>query len=310
MTEPTNIKINKEQHMNIKHLVISGGGPSGFIAYGAAKHLAKAGFWSVKNLKSIYGCSIGAFLAVLFSLDYDWDWLDDYIMKRPWDKVFAPALSAHEAWTQKGVISEKIVMDVLAPLLTAKELTSDVTLAELFAYNHIEIHIFTSNINSPIIEKVDLSYKTHPHLTVVKALCMSMAYPLAFRPMYHEGNCYIDGGLLNNYPLKDCLEHQEGCVAEEILAFRNVYVNTDVDGKNELCTDETPLIDFIAHIIRKMYLTISTEERQPKVPYTVRCIIENMEGFQNWFIAYQNRGQVIEKGCTQGKLFLEYINNV
>ena len=77
--------------MPIKHLVLSGGGPTGFLTYGAASHLAKQGFWTLENLESIYGCSIGAYFAVVFSLGYAWDWLDDYFIKRPWEKVIAAA---------------------------------------------------------------------------------------------------------------------------------------------------------------------------------------------------------------------------
>ena len=38
----------------IKHIVLSGGGPSGLLTYGAIRHLAKEGFWQLKNIKSIY----------------------------------------------------------------------------------------------------------------------------------------------------------------------------------------------------------------------------------------------------------------
>ena len=37
------------QKPEIKHLVMSGGGPAGLITYGAAKHLHKKGFWKLEN---------------------------------------------------------------------------------------------------------------------------------------------------------------------------------------------------------------------------------------------------------------------
>ena len=39
------------------------------------------------NITSMYGTSIGSWLAVCFSLNYDIQTLDDYIIKRPWDKI-------------------------------------------------------------------------------------------------------------------------------------------------------------------------------------------------------------------------------
>ena len=69
--------------MTIKHIVISGGGPTGFITYGAVRYLSKEKFWDLKNIETIYGSSIGALMGVVFSLGYDWEWLDDYFIKRP-----------------------------------------------------------------------------------------------------------------------------------------------------------------------------------------------------------------------------------
>ena len=73
--------------MTIHHLVLCGGGPSGFLIYGAARHLSKENYWDIKNIKTIYGCSIGAYMGILISLKYDWEVLDDYLIKRPWEKV-------------------------------------------------------------------------------------------------------------------------------------------------------------------------------------------------------------------------------
>ena len=68
--------------MPIKHIVISGGGPTGFITYGAACHLAKCNFWKLEDIETIYGCSVGAYIGVVLSLGYDWEWLDDYFIKK------------------------------------------------------------------------------------------------------------------------------------------------------------------------------------------------------------------------------------
>ena len=70
--------------MVIKHLVFSGGGPIVLISYGAAKQLNKKKFWEIENIETIYGTSVGAYMGTLISLGYEWDWIDDYFIKRPW----------------------------------------------------------------------------------------------------------------------------------------------------------------------------------------------------------------------------------
>ena len=72
----------------IQHIVINGGGPTGLISYGALKYLFKNDVVSISNIKSIYGTSIGGLFGVILSLKYDWDTLDDYILKRQKKKIF------------------------------------------------------------------------------------------------------------------------------------------------------------------------------------------------------------------------------
>jgi predicted acylesterase/phospholipase RssA len=58
--------------MTIKHLVISGGGPTLFRTLGALQHLQEAAFWKLEDIESIYGTSAGAIVAVILCLRYEW----------------------------------------------------------------------------------------------------------------------------------------------------------------------------------------------------------------------------------------------
>ena len=52
----------------IEHLILSGGGVAGIIEYGIIKHLIDKKKIDMENIKSMYGTSIGSWLAVCFSL--------------------------------------------------------------------------------------------------------------------------------------------------------------------------------------------------------------------------------------------------
>ena len=288
--------------MTIKHLVFSGGGPAGLVNYGALKHLAKNDIWSLPNIKSIYGCSIGAFMGIVVSLGYEWDWLDDYFIKRPWEKVFSlNAQSILDAYEEKGLIGEKILLEAIKPLLCAKDLSETCTLKELYEFNKIDIHIYTTNINSKCLSKVDLSHKTHPELSIIKALCMSTSYPFVFKPVCLDGDCFIDGGLLNNFPLNDCLA-QPDCQADDILAFKNIWLK-DVEDK---ITNESSILDYMLHLMKKMQYEISSEDKQFEVKHLVKCDIEGLAGLNNWLTALSTadmRTKLIDSGIEQGKIF-------
>ena len=299
---------NTNEKSIIKHLVISGGGPAGFLTYGALRYTAQQKVWNLNEIKSIYGCSVGAFFGVIISLGYDWEWLDDYFIKRPWEKLIN--ISALTFFEKKGLLDEKFIEESISVLLSAKDLKVNITLKELYEHNKIEIHMYTTNINSSMIEKVDISYKTHPELSVIKALNMSMCYPFLFKPVcINENECYIDGGLLNNYPLNDCIEQQKSednvneDIKDEILAFKNIWVQ---DEKNQyIIKEESSVVDFLLVLMRKMHCSIDTERHQTEVKNTIKCYIEGLDGLPQWLEALSNeemRKSLIEKGAEQAHL--------
>ena len=71
----------------IKHLVLCGGGPIGLVEYGALKYLTSNSIIYLKNIESVYTSSIGSIIAFIYILNFDWTWIDDFLIKRPWEKL-------------------------------------------------------------------------------------------------------------------------------------------------------------------------------------------------------------------------------
>ena len=297
--------------MTIKHLVLSGGGPTGLITYGAVSHLAKKGFWHLNDIESIYGCSIGGYMGVVCTMGYNWEWLDDYFIKRPWEKLVASsAISLMDVFEEKGLVNEHFFTDAIIPLLHAKDLSEHITLAEFYAYNKIDIHLYSTNINADILEKIDISHSTHPSLTLIKALRMTMAFPLIFQPIYEDGGCYIDGGLLNNFPLNDCINrnHSDKDHRNEILAFKNIWAT------NKYCINEkSSILDYFLLIMKKIQATLDTERIQEEIKNTVRCVIEDLNNFDKWWKALSSeemRGKIVESGHKHADVFINSLTEI
>ena len=73
----------------IKHMVFSGGGHNILVMFGAISYLRKKGYLDFKKLQSIDATSAGSLLAFTFMLGIeDDDVIEDYLINRPWDKVF------------------------------------------------------------------------------------------------------------------------------------------------------------------------------------------------------------------------------
>jgi len=289
--------------MTIKHIVISGGGPAGLISYGIASQLEKKEFWKLSDIKSIYGCSIGAYIGFIISLGYDWDWIDDYFIKRPWGKLAEESrVNIIDIYDKKSLINDRFFTEAVIPLLKGKDLEQNTTLLELYNYNKIELHMFTADINSKRLTKYDISYKTFPDLPVIEALQMSMAIPIIFQPILKNEHCFIDGGLLNNFPLNDCIEAQE-CETDEILAFTNIWKHHDCPN----ITNDSSIFDLLWCLLQKMKSSLDTELEQENVKYTIKCVIEDLSGFDKWFEALSNetlRRNIIENGYKQADEFL------
>lgn len=291
--------------MTIKHLVISGGGPTGFIAYGALRELAKKGFWSLDDIESIYGTSVGSFIGVIISLGYEWEWIDDYLTKRPWNKVAdLTPLTFVEAFQKKGVVDEAVIEESIAPLFTAKDLPADVTLAGLYEANGVDIHIFTTEMNGERLVKVDLSHTTHPELPVSRAIAMSAAFPFVFCPVCYDGKCYIDGGMVNNFPLEDCFAQQE-CDESEVLALKNIW-----KGSHQTITTESTMFDFLSVLVRRMKVEVDLEPTQRTIEHIVKFVLDDMNGFDSWIAAAETesaRLTLVNRGVLQADTFLEYL---
>ena len=230
---------------DIKHLVISGGGIPGLTAYSVLRESHNSGFWNIDTLQSIYGTSIGAIVGVFITLKYDWNELDNYIINRPWENVFKIDIgNVIQCMDTRGVFTKKMVEELLFPLLKGKDLNTSITMLELYEYSKIDIHIFTTELYE--YNTVDISYKTHPEWKLIDALYCSMCLPIFFSPYLHDGHCYLDGGITNNYPIYDCLDNCE-CV-DSVFGIK---IN-----KNDIIktiTETTTMFDYLLFILTQMY---------------------------------------------------------
>ena len=289
--------------MTIKHLVFRGGGPAGLVLYGAAKQLHNV-YWNINNIKSIYGTSIGAYIGIIISLGYEWDVVDDYLIKRPWNNILnIEPFTVINAYNTKGIINESFITEAILPLLEAKGLNTNTTFKELYEYNKIDVHIFTTNLNGEKMSNVDISHKTHPDLSVIKGISMSAAYPFVFCPVIEDGNCYVDGGILNNFPIVDCYNNNK-CDEKEILAFNAWTTNVT----SNLC-DESTLFDYFIVLFKKIKREIHSETME--ITNLVKCDFDNPKGFQCWIDSIDSkdyREELINTGVEKANVYIESKN--
>ncbi len=270
--------------MVIKHIVIAGGGPTGLVSYGALRYLNQVGVWKREELETVYTSSIGGFVGVLATLDYKWDVIDDYIIERPWDKAFAPMKNdILEMMYNKGINGKQMFEISLTPLLTGLDLSPSITLREHFEHTDIELVFTATEINNNKCLNGELiSYKSHPDMELVEALACTSAFPMLFKPVFVGNKCFVDGGLIHNYPLNHCLK-ETNCEVEEVLAFSNTV------GGVARIEESSSFIEYARMMIKKCHWTLETSKEQPEVPNSVVSVTTDLSDMTVWFEVLSDR---------------------
>ena len=309
--------------MEIKYLVMSGGGPVGFLEYGILKHLSKMNIIKHSNIKSIYATSIGTLIALIFSLQFDWDWMDDFLVKRPWHNLVNITSNDYlNLFNLKGLLNISAIVDAIKPLLLAKDIDINITLKELYELTNIDLHLFTVNLNK--FCKIDLNYKSHPDLKLIEAMYMSMSVPILFQPIFYNNEYYLDGGMLVNCPLNECF-YTEKCNADEILALindkrhpldtsNNFYIEnnyfTDNDNSDTI-TKDTNLLNFLLYIFKASFKKIMLLENETTIDIKNIiniCLTEYSTDIKYWNYVFHNlpeRQRLLEMGVELSKKFIE-----
>ena len=188
----------------IKHLVLSGGGPNNIIQLGCLYELFNRKIIKYESLESIYSTSAGSLLGLKVVLKYDMNVVRDYYINRPWHKVFSfKADELMQVVENNGYVDMKFVEDIIDIFLTAKNCSKDITFIELYKISNITFNVFSVKLSS--FEKIAFNHENTPSMPVKTAILMSCALPPIFKPIAYDNDFYLDGGMLCNYPINDCI---------------------------------------------------------------------------------------------------------
>ena len=296
--------------MTIKHLVISGGGPLGLRYFGSLQKLEKEKFWQFENIESIYGTSIGAVIGAFICLRYDWDTLNKYIIERPWHDAFKiNAKQLFDSYYNKGLFDKKLAEIMFKPLLEAKDLSLNITLKEFFEFSNIDLHIFTFELNK--FTTIELSQTTHPDLSLLQALTMSSALPGLFMPIIMDNCCYIDGGVMCNCPINQCLRDHTN--KEELLVVKCSFNLENDNFSNVEVTSESSLLEYIICFTINSMNYIRESVEIVNIENTVRCCVTNnpltLESIKDYISNQELRRTWVQLGEEDAIQFLTNIRN-
>ena len=292
--------------MTIKHLVLSGGAYKGFYTIGALTYLSNQNFYNIDDIESIYGTSVGALLATILCLKLNFDDLTEYAINKPWHKSFKFSVdSLFDMINKKGFIQKEFIEGIFENLFKSAGLNKSATLQDIYNYSNIDLNIFATNLTTFTLER--FSHKTHPDISILDAIYRSCSLPFIFQPHYEDNNCYVDGGIINPYPMNICIEDLKKINPDidkkEILGFKIV------DDELESVPENSSIFHFgfylLYRLIKENYKYVTDE----KIPYELIIPSANlkMTKAQNIILSKDERRRLIDEGKKYAKLFLSYI---
>lgn len=179
----------------IINLVLSGGGVKGIVMLGALKALENNGM--LINIKAISMTSVGSLIGALYVMGYKVDDLYEFLSILDISKM--KSLQPSRLLSQFGLDDGKKLMMVVEKMLEAKNFSPNITLLELYEKTNIKLYITGTCLNDKKVYY--FSHESNPNMQLKIAIRISTSVPLWFIPVEYEGNIYVDGGCMENYPI-------------------------------------------------------------------------------------------------------------
>ena len=160
-------------------------------------------------------------------------------------------------------------------------------------------------------QTIELSHSTHPDLGLLQALTMSSSLPGIFMPTIVDNCCYIDGGILCNYPLNQCLRDHTN--KDEILGIKSSYNKETDNFSNVEVTSDSSLLEYVICMSINSMNYIRDTIKMENIDNTVRCFVTDnpltLDSIKESIQNQELRRQFFKIGEDDALTFLSTKNN-
>jgi predicted acylesterase/phospholipase RssA len=170
----------------------------------------------------------------------------------------------------------------------------DITLLELYNLTKKEFIIIGTNFTNGI--ETAFSYKTHPNMSVITALRITISIPYMFTPVLYEGDYYVDGGITNNFPINWC--NQETTLGIYVKGTVKNNINNIIDIYSGcFCIMFDASVDMVVKDFNNIITIVNTEEM-------------NEKGFSNFDLTDDYKKYLLDLGYSCAKIWYDEYNNL
>ena len=191
---------------------MSGGGAKGFAHIGVLKVLEEQGI----RPDYISGTSMGAIVGALYSLGYSADQLEEIVVNIDWKDILSDNISIRDipvfdkneypGYPLKMFFNNGMVPSLPSGMIQGQKIQA------LFSKLVWKSHLYSSFDEFPIpFRCVAIDILTGQTILfedgdLAEALRSSMSIPTVFSPVEKDSMLLVDGGVLKNFPVQECVD--------------------------------------------------------------------------------------------------------
>lgn len=181
------------------NLVLEGGGSKGSSFVGAIKVLEESGY----TFDKFAGSSAGAIMAGLLAVGYNSEELGKVFMETDFgrfqDDSWGIFRDIYRIFKKFGFYKGRSFERWYGDLLEKKTGNRDITFMEVYEKYGKVLVVTGTNLSKR--QPMYFHYKTTPEMSILSAVRISISLPLVFQAVKKDNDIYVDGGMLNNYPI-------------------------------------------------------------------------------------------------------------
>lgn len=295
----------------ITTLVMSGGGVKGIAYIGILRYLdeiknarieceSKTDFdentctipkFDIKEIRSV---SAGSIVGLLYILGYTYNELFDEIVSK--DLSDLKELRIKNLLQHYGFDSGKKIINWIETLMINKGYSKDLTFADIHNKFGINFGIVATNLNK--YKTVVFDYISSPGLRVTRAIRMSIGVPFIFTVTKYRDECYVDGGLINNFPIKEYDDKLDNVLGLKLVT------------RGEFHQMDESIDSFYNYISNLITCYMVQKERETTLSYkyrdhTIGVEAQNVTSSINFGLTNDDKKKLIELGYSAAKNYFK-----
>ena len=270
-------------------LVISGGGIKGLCGLGSLKCLIDNNI--ITKPKIMAGSSVGAVICFLFNIGYDPKNIYEILEQIDFKKL-VKYNEPENYFTNMcfGIGSPEPILQSIYGFMKKKGINKKITFKELYEKTSTKLIITGTCLNDTSVKY--FSVDTYPNLSILKAIRISIGIPLIFRPYEFDNKLWVDGSVMNNFPI-DIFDKQ----IEDVVG---IYL----DDHYEIVDKFNEIQDYFFHIFKCMGRGLNCCKIELFKKYFVHAISHGNHS-TNWEITQEEKKHLYDEGYNSALKYLE-----